>query len=249
MTIPKTKEEIEILRNLAKIHKLVFEEITKIALPWVSAKLIDELVENICNSYNVLPAFKWLYWFPASICVNINEMVAHWIPTEDMVFKDWDIVSFDFWVKDKESWLNTDAAFTMIIWEPKIKEHADIVRINEEALMKGIAKAKTWNRTWDIGHAIEKHIKESWFHLIKKLSWHWIWKEVHEKPYIYNYGEPKTGELLKENQTFCLEPLLWLTTGEIIHDEHWNIVTADWNIWTHFEHMIIIKNGYPEILV
>lgn len=250
MTKVKTEEELNILRRLALIHKQVFSEVRKLAVPWVNAKQIDELADFICKSHNVLPAFKGLYWFEWSICVSINDVVAHWTPTKEMVFKSWDVVSFDFWVKDKESWLNTDAAFTMIVWESKILEHQDLIRINQEALMKWIAKAKPWMRVWDIWNAIEKHISEnSDFHLIKKLSWHWIWTNVHEEPYVYNYWKAWTGEMLKENQTYCIEPLIGITTWEITKDDAWNIVMADGGIWTHFEHMIIIKNWYPEILV
>lgn len=248
-TIPKTEEEIEILRYLASIHKQVFEEIKKIAIPWTSVEIIDDLALNICNSYNVLPAFKWLYGFPNNICVSINDMIAHWICKKWTVLESWDVVSFDFWVKDKKSWLNTDAAFTMIIWEAKSPKHEEIIKVNYDALMRWISKAVVWARVWDIWFAIEETIKKSEFHLVKELSGHWIWTHVHEDPYIYNYWKKGSGAILKENTTFCLEPLLGLTTWKIKSDKKWNIFTADWNIWTHFEHMILIKNWYPEILV
>lgn len=249
MSIIRTEEELAQLRENAKIHKIVFEEIKKVAQPWVCTKTIDELVENICNKFNVESAFKGLYGFPASICISINEVVAHWIPSENIFFEKWDVVKFDFWVKDKKIGLNTDAAFTMIIGEDKNPEVERFLKVNEEALMKWVAKAKVWNRVGDISYAIQSHIEKNWFHVIKQLSWHAIGFNVHEEPYIYNFGKPWTWELLKKNMTLCLEPLMGITTGEIYQDEEWNIYMADWCLWSQFEHMIVVKEWYPEILV
>lgn len=245
----RTEEELNVLRENAKVHKIIFQEIKKIAQPWVSAKIIDDLVENICKKFNVLPAFKGLYDFPASICISVNDVVAHGIPNESVIFQKWDVVKFDFWVKDKKIGLNTDAAFTMIIGDEKNPNVENFLRVNQEALMKWVAKCVVWNRIWDVSHAIQSHIEANWFHVIKQLSGHAIGYEVHEEPYIYNFGKPGTWEMLKKNMTFCIEPLIWFTTWEIYQDEEWNIYMADWCLWSQFEHMVVVKEVYPEILV
>jgi len=77
-TKPKTPEELDRMRKNWKIHKKVFEEIKKIAIVWTTAKQIDDLVWNICEAYNVIPAFYWIEWFKWAICVNVNDCVAHW---------------------------------------------------------------------------------------------------------------------------------------------------------------------------
>lgn len=245
----KTPEEIEQIRENAKVHKICFDEIKKTAKVWTSASFIDELVWDICEKHWVLPAFKWTYWFPSNICVSVNDVVAHWIPYSDIVFEEWDVVTFDFWVKDKKLWLNTDAAFTMIIWEGNYPELEDFLRVNKEALMKWLEKAVAWNTIWDIWNAIESHIKKSKYCLIKGLSWHWIWTELHENPYVYNYWTAWEWEVLEEWYTICIEPLMWMTSWEIVQDEEWNIYTEDSSIWSQFEHMILIKDWYPEILI
>ena len=246
----KTPRELDLMRSNAKVHKIVFDEIKKLAMPWVSAWEIDQLCLNICNRYNVLPWFRGVYWFPANICISINDAVVHGVPTKKMIFRDWDVVKFDFWVKDKELWLNTDAAFTMIIWESKDREVERFLKVNEEALYKWIAKAIPWNRVWDIGHAIASHVEKNWFHIVKDLTWHWIGYKLHEKPYIPNFGKPGTWELLTPWMTLAIEPIIWFSTWKIKEVQwKWEIFMADDWLGSQFEHTILIRDWYPEIII
>lgn len=251
MVKPKTEAEIEQMRQNAKVHKIVFEEVRKIAKPWVDAKTIDELSKNICDKFWVLPGFHWVYGFPGNMCISINDVVVHWVPNKKMIFKDWDVVKFDFWVKDKKIGINTDSAFTIIIWEgPHDSEVERFLRVNEEALMKWIAKATAGNRVWDISHAIQTHVEKNGFHIIKTLTGHGIGYKLHEKPYIPNYGKPGTGDLLVEGMTLAIEPIVWFGTGKT-YDKEWKfeIYMDDGWLWSQFEHTIVVRKGYPEIIV
>ena len=40
----------------------------------------------------------------------------------------------------------------------------------------------------DVGHAIQKHIEDQDFQVIKDLCGHGIGKQVHEKPDVLNFG-------------------------------------------------------------
>ena len=246
----KNEREIEVMRELALVHKEVFEEIKKIAKPWVSALEIDKLCYDICEKHNVLCWFKGVYNFPWNICISINDCVVHGIPTKNMIFKDWDVVKFDFWVKDKKHWLNTDAAFSMIMWDwPHDLEIEKFLKVVEEALYKWIAKAIVWNRVWDISHAIWTHIEKNGYHIVKDLTGHSIWYNLHERPYIPNYWQPWKWEILKENMTLAIEPIVWLTSWKIIDKWWFPLYMADWWIGAQFEHTIVVKPIYPEIII
>lgn len=246
----KNQREIQIMKELAKVHKEVFEEIKKMVVPWVTWYDVDKLCLDICNKYGVLPGFKWVYNFPANLCISVNSCVVHWVPSKKMEFKDWDVVKFDFWVKDKRHGLNTDAAFTMIVWEwPHDASVIKFLQVSEEALYKWIAKAVAWNRVWDIGNAIQKHIESHGYHIVKDLTGHWIWYNLHEKPYIPNFGQAWSWEILKENMTLAIEPIIWLTSGKIIDKWWFEIYIADGSLWAQFEHTIVVKPGYPEIII
>lgn len=246
----KTEKELQIMRENAKIHKEVFDEIKKMVKPWVTWEQVNNLCWDICAKYDVLCWFKGVYWFPANLCVSVNSCVVHGVPSKKMVFKHWDVVKFDFWVKDKKYWLNTDAAFTMIVWDgPHDLKVEKFLKVSQEALYKWIAKAIVWNRVWDIWYAIQKHIESNWYRVIKDLTGHGIWYNLHEKPYIPNFWVAWKWELLKENLTLAIEPIIWYGTWEIVDSDWFEIYMKDWWLWAQFEHTIVVKNGYPEIII
>lgn len=246
----KNERELEIMRENAKIHKEVFEEIKKMVRPWVTGYDVDKLCWDICEKYNVLCGFRWVYGFPANICISVNDCVVHGIPSKKMVFKNGDVVKFDFWVKDKKHGLNTDAAFTMIIGDgPHSLEVEKFLKVSQEALYKWIAKATVWNRVGDIWNAIQKHIESHGFHVIKDLTGHSIGYNLHEQPYIPNFGKAGAGEILKENMTLAIEPIVWFGSGKIKDKWGFEIYVADGSLGAQFEHTIVVKPGYPEIII
>ncbi len=250
MWVIKNERELNIIRENAKIHKEVFEEIKKMAKPGVTGYDIDKLCLDICNKYNVLCWFKGVYGFPAHLCISVNSCVVHWVPSKKMIFQYGDVVKFDFWVKDKKHGLNTDAAFTMIIWEwPHSLEVQKFLQVSEEAVYKWIAKAIVWNRVGDISNAIQKYVESHGYHIVKDLTWHAIWYELHEKPYIPNYGPAWKWEILKENMTLAIEPIIWFSSGKIIDKWWFELYIADGSLWAQFEHTIIVKPNYPEIII
>ena len=97
-----TKQEIVQLRKNAIVHKKIFEEIKKISKAWTKATQIDELCSRIAKENSVLCWFKWVYGFPNNICISINNVVVHGRVRPEMVFKNWDLVTFDFWIKDEK---------------------------------------------------------------------------------------------------------------------------------------------------
>lgn len=244
------KKELEQLRKNAKVHRMVFDEIKSIVKPWVSAYEIDCLCETICKQNWVLAWFKWVYWFPANICISVNEVAVHWVPSKNIVFKEWDVVKFDFWVKDKNIAINTDAAFTMIIWDwPKDPEVERFLEVNKQALYKWIEQCRVWKTVWDIWYAIQTHVESNWFFIVRDLTGHWIWYKLHEKPYIYNYWKPWAWEKLKEWMLLAIEPIIWWSSWKIKDDWGWEISIADWSLGCQFEHTILITDKDPEIIV
>ncbi len=250
MWVIKTGHELNIMRENAKIHKEVFDEIKKMAKPWVTWADINKLCGDICKKYDVYCGFKGVYDFPGNLCLSVNDCVVHGVPTRKIVFQEWDVVKFDFWVRDKKYWLNTDAAFTMIIGDgPHDMEVEKFLKISEEALYKWIAKAVPWNRIGDIWAAIQQHVESHGYHIVKDLTGHGIWYELHEKPYVPNFWKAGTGEILKENMTLAIEPIIGFSSGKIKEKWGFEIFIADGSLWAQFEHTICVKPGYPEIII
>lgn len=242
--------EIQQLRENAKVHKEVFAEIKKVLKAWIKASDIDKLAWDIAKKHWVLCWFRWQYWFAYNLCISVNDVVVHWRPLDSIVFRDWDLVTFDFWIKEKAKWVNTDAAFSVIIWwDDKNPEWAAMIEANKKALYAWIAKARAWNRVGDIWAAIQAEIEWAWFKVVRDLTWHWVWKSLHEKPYIYNYWNPWSWPKLQKWMTLAIEPILWQHSWEIVDEWDWEIYIKDWSLWSQYEHTILITDWEAEIIV
>jgi len=244
------EKELHQLRKNAKIHVEVFHEAKKLLIEWNSADDVDQVVAAICKKYWVLSGFHWFHWYPSYCCINVNDIVVHGIPRKEIIFKNGDLVTFDFWVKDKIYWVNTDAAFSLVIWwDDKNITAASMIKANKKALYAGIKMCRAGNTVWDVGSVIQAEIEDAGFHIIRDLTGHGLWKTLHEKPYMYNYGKPWTGERLKKWMLLAIEPIIWETSGKIRDSWDWEIYVKDGSLGCQYEHTILITDGDPEIIV
>lgn len=245
-----TQKELEIMRSNGKIHATVFQRIKETAKVGTTAKEIDDLALQICRDAGVLSAFTGVYDYKYTLQTSVNDVVVHGRPLPSIIFQDGDVVTFDFWVKDKKYGICTDAAFTMIIGdESKYPEKQKFLEVGKKALLKWIEQAKPGNRVGDIWYAIESYVEKKWYHIIRDLTGHGVGKSLHEQPYIYNYGTPGTGTILKEGMTLAIEPIIGFSSGKIVDHGDWEIYVEDGSIGCQFEHTILITKDGAEIIV
>ncbi|MCD5385216.1 type I methionyl aminopeptidase [Candidatus Gracilibacteria bacterium] len=245
-----TKEEIKIMKSNAKVHKKIFDEIKKIIKDGTTAIEIDKLCGKIAREHNVLCGFKGVYNFPANICISVNDEVVHGTPRKGLVFRDGDLVTFDFGIKDKGIGINTDAAISLVVGgDDKNPRAAKLIEANKKALYAGIAQAKAGNKVGDISAAIQKEIEGAGYKVVKDLTGHAIGKELHEKPYIPNFGKAGYGATLQKGMTLAIEPILGETSGQIVDKGSWEIYIKDGSLGSQYEHTILITDSEPEIII
>jgi methionyl aminopeptidase len=252
MIVIKTKEEIDALRvggkRLAKILKTVAKEVR----PGISAYTLDQLAEKLIREGGDTPAFKnfkpdlHAKPFPYSLCVSVNGEVVHGMPTKDKILREGDIVSLDLGVRHKN--LYTDHAVTVSVGSVS-PEKKRLMKITQEALAIGIKKAKAGNRVGDIGNAIETYIKPFGYGIVRELAGHGVGREIHEDPYVQNYGRKGTGALLKEGMVIAIEPMITLGNRAVkVLPDGYTVVTKDNSPAAHFEHTVLITKKGGEIL-
>lgn len=228
-----------------KILAQILTEVKEKTKPGVKTRELDELARRLCLKYKVKPAFLNYGGYPASICVSVNDEVVHGMPS-DRVIQEGDIVSLDFGVFHKG--YNTDAAITFGVGN--ITAVAEkLIKVTEESLYIGIEQAKTGSHIGDIGSAVQKHVEKNNFGVVRSLVGHGIGKEVHEDPYIPNFGKKGTGPVLKNDQTIAIEPMVTGGNYEVYQDnDGWTYKTKDTSMSAHFEHTIYITEEGPVIL-
>ncbi len=211
----------------------------------VTTKELDDYADSRIKAQGGTPAFKGYRGYPASICASINEQVVHGIPSQRRL-KDGDIISIDLGVYYEGFY--GDGALTLPVG-PIAKEDAELIRITEEALYRGIGMAAEGNRLFDISDAIQRHVEGHGFSVVRLFVGHGIGRELHEEPQVPNYGSPGQGPRLREGMTLAIEPMVNAGSPEVrILDDGWTAVTADNRKSAHFEHTVVITGSGPRIL-
>jgi methionyl aminopeptidase len=233
--IAKTQEEIDILREGGKRHARILKELAALVAPGVSTQTLEDRARALVNAGGDTASFlnykpygaKRPY--PAALCVSINDVIVHGIPNETPVtLREGDIVKLDLGITHEG--LITDAAVCVIAGKPRSSEESELVAATYEALDAAIGAARCGGRVGDI-------------------SGHGVGRQVHEEPYVPNYGTPGTGAELVPGLVIAIEPMFTLGTGATVLDKDgYSYRTKDGSRSAHAEHTIIITKNGAEIL-
>jgi len=244
----RRESELEIMRKAGEVLRKVFVELKQKIKPGLSTGEIDKFVENFIRSHDgMFPAFKGYKGFPFSICASIDDEVVHGFPSFDRILKEGEIFKVDCGVKF-DGW-NTDACRTFEIGEISL-EKKKLMKVTKEALKKAVKIAKDGVKTGDIGNLIQKTVEKAGYSAVEECVGHGIGKQVHEAPYVPNFGKKGTGVKLRKNMTICIEPIINIGKKQVYTVENgWCIMTKDGLPSAHFEHTICIGKDSGIVIV
>ena len=241
----KSPDEIALMRESAQLVSKTLGLLATEIKPGATGLHLDRLAEEFIRDNGGIPGFKGLYGFPNTLCLSLNEMVVHGIPS-DRPFAEGDIVSVDCWVV-----LNGfygDHAYTFEVGTVS-EDTRKLLRVTKESLYIGINKMRQGNRVNDIGNAIQKNAESHGYGVVRELVGHGLGRELHEEPQVPNYGKRGTGKLLQDGLVLAIEPMINLGTKSIKQlNDGWTILTKDGKPSAHFEHDVHITKGDPDIL-
>ncbi len=241
----RTKREIDLIAESCQIVADTMEILSDYMKPGVSLNKLDKLAEDYICSRGARPAFKGYMGFPSTLCISIDDEVVHGIPSNRLL-ENGQIVGVDCGAEKNGYFGDHARTFSIGIINPEKQRLVDITR---ESLMLGIKEAKAGNYISDIGHAIQTHVEQNGFSVVRELVGHGIGTDLHEDPQIPNYGLPKQGYQLKEGMCIAIEPMVNMGTKEIMTDsDGWTVRTKDGKSSAHFEHTIAIQYGEAKIL-
>lgn len=241
----KSAEEIELIRESSLLVGKALAEVAKIIRPGITPLELDRRAEEFIRDSNAIPAFKGYGDFPNTLCISLNDVVVHGIPSSKALI-DGDIVSVDCGVL-KNGYYG-DSAYTFEIGEvpAAIKQ---LLKVTKESLYKGIEKAIDGMRIGDVGFAVQEHAEKFGYGVVREMVGHGIGKNLHEKPEVPNYGKRGSGIKLIEGLVIAIEPMINLGKAPIFQDnDGWTIRTKDGKVSAHFEHTIAVKKGKADIL-
>ena len=245
MIIPKTREEIELMRESALLVSKTLGMIATEIKIGVTTLQLDKLAEEFIRDHNAVPGFLGLYGCPSTLLTSVNEQVVHGLPTNKPI-ENGDIVSVDCGVLKNEFY--GDHAYTFEIGEVD-EATKKLLKVTKESLYIGIREFKAGNRVEDVGNAIQKYTESFGYGVVRELVGHGLGKKMHESPEMPNYGKRGRGKLFVEGLVVAIEPMINMGTKNIkTLKDNWTVVTADKKPSAHFEHNVALVDGKPELL-
>ncbi len=225
--------------------RLVGQVLTALAAqvaPGVTTADLDALAEGLIVDAGAIPAFKGYHGYPATICASVNEEVIHGIPSGKRVLNEGDVIAID--VGASLGGYFGDSAVTLPVGKVS-EEAATLLRVTEESLYKAIEQVRPGARVSDIGHAVQAHVEQHGFSVVREFVGHGIGQQMHEEPQVPNYGEPGRGPRLAEGMVLAIEPMVNAGKPAVkVLADGWTAVTRDRSLSAHFEHTVAVTaNG------
>ena len=251
MIIIKTDSEIARLKKGGPILADILRTVAAAVKPGITTKSLDDLAYRLITEAGHKPAC--LNYrpdsadipYPASLITSVNDEVVHGIPGS-RILKEGDIIALDLGLNYEGIYL--DHAITVPVGEIKPKDK-ELIAVTKQALEEGIAAIAPGGTIGDIGHAIESYVKPYRLGIVRDLSGHGVGREIHEDPYVPNYGKKGKGDKLVPGMVIAIEPMLTRGSEDVVLlKDGYTLVTSDKSRSAHFEHTVLITEEGAEIL-
>jgi methionyl aminopeptidase len=210
-------------------------------VPGVTTAEIDRLIYDFIVAGGGVPATLGYRGYTHSVCISINHVVCHGIPSEKTL-KSGDIVNVDV-TPLLDGW-HGDTSRMYLIGDVPIKARR-LVEVTYECLMIGIEHAKPGNRMGDVANAIQRHAEKHRYGVVRDFCGHGVGRLFHDAPEVVHVGKPGTGPELRPGMIFTIEPMINIGRPDVkLLDDGWTAVTRDRSLSAQFEHSIgITKTG------
>ena len=213
----------------------------------MSTEEIDRMVYEYTTSHGGIPAPLNYEGYPKSVCVSINNVVCHGIPSENTILKEGDIVNVDATTIVDGYYADASRMFIM----GKASEEAErLVQVAKECLEKGVEAVKPWGFLGDIGAAVSEYAEANGYSVVIDLGGHGVGKQFHEEPFVPHVGEAGTGMVLVPGMVFTIEPMINAGGYEVYIDEEdeWTVYTEDGSLSAQWEYTLLVTETGIEIL-
>lgn len=171
--------------------------------PGMSTKELDELGGTFLESKGAQSAPRLTYGFPGNTCISVNEVVAHGIPSKDIILQDGDVINIDVSAEWNGFWADNGAS--IVVGTDK-HNRQKLIDCSIHALTGIIARIRSGMRINEVGAYMEKGAKAGGFQVIKNLGGHGLGKALHEEPTdILNYREPSDKRRFRKGSVVAIE--------------------------------------------
>jgi len=245
----KDEQKINLIRESWKYLNEILQILRQKAQVGVNLLELEEFTQSWLDKHWLKWAFKWFQWYPANLCLSVNDALVHSIPS-DYILKQWDLLKIDMGVDYK--WAISDSAISLVVWwDDKNPQAARLSKITKQALDHWLQYVEPWKQFIAFSQAVSDYVYSNGFKIIKNLTGHSVGDSIHEEPHIFNYPH-KTMKKYRFSpwMVLALEPIVAQISQEVVEKPWipWNLYTKKWDLWAHWEYTITITKDGFEIL-
>lgn len=243
----KTKDQIEKIKESAKINVAVLDYISEQIKEGMSTEEIDRMVYEKTTRMGGYPATLHYQDFPKSSCTSLNHQVCHGIPSERDILKEGDILNVDISTRLDGYYSDSSRMFCIGEVSPEKKKLVEVAR---ECIDVGLKEVKPWGFLGDMGQAIHDYAYAHGYTVVREIGGHGVGLEFHEDPWVSYNSKRGTEMLMVPGMIFTIEPMINMGRAEIYIDDKdgWTVYTQDGMPSAQWEVQVLVTdNGYEII--
>ena len=255
----KSRQQIAQLREAGRVVAETYEVLRPHVVPGVSTAELNKIAEDYIRGRGAIPSYigygaqpasrghPAIPAFPATICVAVNDVICHGIPSKKDILQNGDIIGIDIGVH-YNGWVG-DSCVTFPVGQIS-EESQRLLDVAKRSMEIGIALALPGNTLYDIGAAIQDYAESNGFSTVREYVGHGVGRSLHEDPVVFHYAYKDAQKVkLRPGMVFTIEPMINAGGPETkVKPDRWTVCTADGKRSAQFEHTLAITDGEPEIL-
>ena len=243
----KNEEQIAGIREAGRINTLILDAVANEIHAGMTTEDIDRIVVRETKKYGGKSACLNYEGYPKSVCVSLNNVVCHGIPSENTVLKEGDIVNVDCTTEINGYFGDSSRMFEI----GKVSSLAHkLVTVTKECLDIATRNIRPYSHLGDIGYYVSEHAHKNGFSVVEEFGGHGVGLAMHEEPFVCHAGKLGEGMLLVPGMVFTIEPMINAGSKEICIDidDGWTIYTDDDSLSAQWEYTLLMTETGLEIL-
>jgi len=246
MIFLKSEPELETMHRANRLVHAALELVRETAAPGVTTSDLDREAEALIVREGGQPAFKGYRGFPATLCVSVNDVIVHGIPSQRQRLKNGDLVSVDCGVILDGYY--GDAAITFSVGTvDESTQH--LIETTRRCLLDAVTEVRPGARLGDVGAAVQRRAEAAGFGVVREFVGHGIGRNLHEEPQVPNYGMAGHGQPLKTGLVIAIEPMITQGSWRVrVDDDGWTARTEDGKLAAHFEYSVAVTPDGHRVL-
>lgn len=246
MILLKSTAEIDAMDQANRLVHRALEHVREAAVPGVTTWDLDQKAEALIRSGGGMPAFKGYRGFPGTLCISINDVIVHGIPSRSVRLREGDLVSVDCGVV-MDGFFG-DAAISFGVGRIS-EEVRRLMETTRQCLQDAVSEVRPDNRLGDIGAAVQRRAESAGYGVVRDFVGHGIGRSLHEDPQVPNYGVAGRGQMMKPGLVIAIEPMITAGSWRVkVDDDGWTARTEDGRIAAHFEFSVAVTENGARVL-